>query len=146
MKLVTDRPDEFPLVWQWMNKRTRLPWSNDLRTIGCMRDDGSIACAVAFNAWTYSACWIHVAFDTTHSLTRSLWRAAFTYPFIDCGMEAVYGLTPKGNEEALAMNERLGFRRIAETVDCIMFEMRADECRWLKGVKDGRQRQSTCTT
>lgn len=83
---------------------------------------------------------MHVAFDSGHALTRQLWQAAFTYPFIDCGKEAVYGLTPKHLLEALKMNERLGFRRIAETVDCVMFEMKADECRWLKGVKHGRQR------
>lgn len=146
MRLATDQSNEFPLIWQWMNKRTRLPWSTDLRTLASIREDGSIACAVAYNAWTYSSCWMHVAFDSEHSVTRALWRAAFTYPFVDCGMEAVYGLTPKGNDEALAMNERLGFRKIAETVDCVMFEMLADECRWLKGVKDGRQRVSTSTT
>lgn len=81
---------------------------------------------------------MHVAFDSEHSVTRSLWKAAFEYPFITCGKKAVYGLTPKHITEALAMNERLGFRRIAETVDCVMFEMRADECRWLRGVKHGR--------
>lgn len=146
MKLATDKPNEFPLIWQWMNKRVRLPWSTDLRTIACVRDDGSIACAVGFNAWTMSSCWLHVAFDTPHSLTRSLWRAAFKYPFIDCGMEAVYGLTPKGNDEALAMNRKLGFRQVAETIDCVMFEMKADECRWTKENAHGRQRVSTSTS
>ena len=145
MKLVTDQQGQPPVVWQWMNKRTRLPWSTDLRTIAAMRDDGTIACAVAFNAWTMSACWMHVAFDGEHGLTRKLWEAAFRYPFIDCGMEAVYGLTPKALDEALAMNDRLGFTRVAETIDSVMFEMKADDCRWLKGVRHGRQRQRTCS-
>ena len=143
MKLVTDKPGEYPVVWEWMSRKTRLPWSSDVRTIGCMRDDGTISCAVAYNAWTMSSCWMHVAFDTEHAVTRKLWQAAFEYPFVQCGKQAVYGLTPKHIESALAMNERLGFRKIAETVDCLMFEMRADECRWLKGVKHGRQRLST---
>lgn len=133
MKLVTDQQGQYPVIWEWMTRHTRLPWSSDLRTIAAMRDDGTIACAVGFNAWTHSACWMHVAFDGPHSLTRQLWRAAFTYPFVECGMEAVYGLTPKHLDDALRMNEKLGFRRIAETVDCVMFEMRHDECRWLKG-------------
>lgn len=77
---------------------------------------------------------MHVAFESAHGLTRSLWRAAFEYPFITCGMGAVYGLTPKHLKEALAMNKKLGFRQIAETIDAFMFEMKADECRWLKGV------------
>jgi hypothetical protein len=138
MKLVTDQPNSYPVIWEWMNRQTRLPWSSDLRTIASMRDDGTIACAVAYNAWTEKACWMHVAFDHQHSLTRQLWRSAFKYPFVDCGMEAVYGLTPKHLPEALQMNEKLGFKRIAETVDAFMFEMKASDCRWLKGVNHGR--------
>jgi len=138
MKLVTDQPGSPPVIWEWMNRQTRLPWSSDLRCIAAMRDDGTIACAVAFNAWTEQACWMHAAFDHEHALTRSLWRAAFEYPFITCGKSAVYGLTPKHLEEALKMNRKLGFKEIAQTIDCVMFEMKVEDCRWLKGAKHGR--------
>ena len=143
MKLVTDKPGQPPVIWQWMHERTHLPWSSDLRCIAAMRDDGTIASAVAFNAWTENACWIHVAFDGSHGLTRSLWRAAFEYPLVTCGKKAVYGLTPKRLTDALSMNRKLGFRQIAETVDCVMFEMKADECRWIKENAHGRQIIST---
>lgn len=143
MKIVTDQPDQYPVIWQWMNRNTNLPWSSDLRTIAAMRDDGTIASAVAFNAWTENACWMHVAFDGKHGLTRALWRAAFEYPFLHCGKDAVYGLTPKHLTEALSMNRKLGFRQIAETVDCVMFEMRRDECRWIKEKEHGREIVST---
>lgn len=139
MKLVTDLNDEPAIVWNWLRKRTMLPWSTDLRCIGVMRDDGSIAGAVGFNGWSEHAVWMHVAFDSEHSLTRSLLQAAFKYPFIECGRNAVYGLTPKRLEDAWRLNEKLGFRRIAETCDGYIFEMTKDECRWLKGVKHGRQ-------
>lgn len=142
-RLVTDKSGERPVVWEWLHVRTRLPWSSDLRCIGSMRENGTFAAAVGFNAWTHSACWMHVAFDGPHALDRQFWRAAFEYPFDRCGMEAVYGLTPKAIEEAHSMNKRLGFRQIAETVDCVMYEMRHDECRWLKGVKHGRQGKRT---
>lgn len=146
MRLVTDQPEQYPVIWQWLNKRINLPWSTDLRSMAVMRDDGTIACAVGYNAWTSNACWMHVAFDGPHGVKRDLWRAAFEYPFVKVGLEAVYGLTPKNLDDALKMNERLGFRRIAETIDCVMFEMKADECRWLKGVKHGRQSISTSST
>lgn len=146
MKIVTDQPDQYPVIWQWMNRITNLPWSSDLRTIAAMRDDGTIASAVAFNAWTENACWMHVAFDGKHGLTRALWRAAFEYPFQFCGKDAVYGLTPKHLNEALNMNRKLGFRQIAETVDCVMFEMRRDECRWIKEKEHGRESVSTSCT
>lgn len=132
MKLVTDKAGEPQVLWEWMNKQTSLPWSSDLRTIGIMRDDGTIAAVAAFNAWTHQGCWMHVAFDSTHSLNRKLLKAAFEYPFVDVGVRAVYGLTPKDNDEAVKFNQHLGFTQIAETVDCIMFEMRRDDCRWIK--------------
>lgn len=140
MKLVTDKPNEIPIVWEWLHRQTKLPWSSDIRCIGTMREDGTISAAVGYNAWTEKSCWMHVAFDSEHALTRKLWQAAFEYPFVQCGKEAVYGLTPKHITEALAMNDRLGFKRIAETVDAVMFEMKASDCRWIKGVKHGRQR------
>jgi hypothetical protein len=146
VKLVTDKPGEPPVIWDWLHRKTQLPWSSDLRCIAAMRDDGTIAGAVGFNGWTHSSCWIHVAFDGEHGLTRQLWKAAFEYPFTQCGMEAIYGQTPKNLDDALAMNRKLGFREIAQTVDCVIFEMRHDECRWLKGLKDGRQRRRTCTS
>lgn len=143
MRLVVDKPNDPPVIWAWMNRKVNLPWSSDLRCIAAMRDDDTIASAVAYNAWTEKGCWMHVAFDGTHGLTRTLWRAAFEYPFIQCGKEAVYGLTPKHLTEALSMNRKLGFRQIAETVDCVMFEMKADECRWIKENAHGRKIVST---
>jgi hypothetical protein len=146
MRLVTDQPNEFPAVWRWLNGQTRLPWSSDLRTIGAMRDDGTIAAAVGYNGWGPDSVWMHVAFDGPHSLTRGLWRAAFEYPFKTVGVSAVYGLTPKHLEEANKMNEKLGFQRISETVDAIIWEMRGENCRWIKERKHGRQGISTSTT
>ncbi len=145
MQIVTDTPGEPPVLWQWMNKKTRLPWSSDLRMIGLMREDGTIAAAVGYNSWTENGCWMHVAFDTPHSLTRKLLRAAFEYPFVTCGKSAVYGLTPKSNEEALAFNDKIGWRQIVETVDCLMFEMTAQECRWIKEKEHGRKIVSACS-
>ena len=111
--------------------------------MAAMRDDNTISGAVAFNAWTEKACWMHVAFDGSHGLTRALWRAAFEYPLVTCGKDAVYGLTPKRLKDAVAMNRKLGFRQIAETVDSIFFEMKSDECRWIKENAHGRQISTT---
>jgi hypothetical protein len=132
MQLTTDKPGERPVIWEWMHRKTQLPWSSDLRTISIMRRDGTIAAAVGFNCWSDSSCWMHVAFDTPQSLTRDLLKAAFEYPFIQCGKDAVYGLIYKNNEEALNLVKRLGYREIAQTVDSVMFEMLHDECRWIK--------------
>lgn len=107
-----------------------------------MREDGTISAAVAYNNWSEQTCWMHVAFDSPHAMSRTIIRAAFEYPFVLCGRELVYGMTPKHIEDGILMNERLGFKRIMETPDSFMFEMRADDCRWLKSGKTFSDRVS----
>lgn len=131
------------MIWQWLHGKVSLPWSSDLRTVASMRDDGTISGAVGYNAWTDNSCWMHVAFDGSHGLNKGLLRSAFEYPFIHCGKQAVYGLTPKHLPDALQMNDKLGFTRIAETIDCVMFEMKASDCRWIKEKEHGRKIVST---
>jgi len=132
VKLATDQPGEPQVIWQWMTRQTQIPWSTDLRTIAAIRDDGTIAAAVAFGSWTPESCFMHVAFDTGHSLTRGLLKAAFAYPFESIGVKAVYGLTPKDFDRAIRFNKKIGFKQIAETVDCVLLELRREDCRFLK--------------
>jgi len=143
VRLVTDQPGEPPIVWRWMHGQNKLPWSSDLRTIGLMRDDGTIAAAVGFNGWQDNSVWMHVAFDSAHSLTRSLLRAAFNYPFVKCGKLAAYAQISADNDACLKLVRKLGYREVCKTVDCVMFEMTSDECRWIKESKNG---QSISTT
>jgi RimJ/RimL family protein N-acetyltransferase len=138
MNLVTDQPGERPLVWEWMHRRNSVPWSSDLRTIGLMRSDGSIAAAIGFNAWQTQSCFMHVAFDSPHCLTRSLLRAAFEYPLVKSGKDAVYALVDKHNEACLNLVRKLGYRETSQTVDAVLFEMLRDECRWIKEQEHGQ--------
>jgi len=139
MKLVTDKQGQYPLVWEWLNKRSRLPWSTDLRIVGLMRDDGTIAAAVGYNNWTHESCWMHVAFDNPRCMTRTLIREAFEYPFTKCGMHAVYVMAPKSADDVQRLVMKLGYQPVSETVDGLMFEMKHDECRWLSEKEHGQQ-------
>lgn len=138
MQLVTDKPGEQPILWQWMHRQNQVPWSSDLKMIGLMRSDGSIAATVGFNAWQTDSCFMHVAFDSPHSLTRQLLRAAFRFPFVQCGKLAVYALIDKHNKECLRLVRKLGYREAFQTVDSVMFEMLSDECRWIKEQEHGQ--------
>ena len=132
MKLVTDKPGEHPVIWEWMARQTQIPWSTDLRTIASIRDDGSISAAVAFGSWTPESCFMHVAFDNPHSLSKSLLKAALEYPFKSIGVKAIYGLTPKDFDKAIRFNKKVGFKQIAETVDCVLLELRREDCKYFK--------------
>lgn len=138
MRIVTDQPGEYPILWRWMNRQNNVPWSTDLRTIGLMRFDGSVAAAVGFNAWQTHSCFMHVAFDTSHSMTRTLLREAFRYPFLTCGKDAVYALIGDDNQECLRLVRKLGFVEQFRTVDAVMFEMTSEECRWIKEKQNGK--------
>jgi len=138
MKLVTDQPGQPPVIWRWIHAQNKLPWSSDLRVIGLLRDDNTVAAGVGFNGWQDRSVWMHVAFDTAHSMTRDLLRAAFEYPFIRCGKDAVYAQIDKGNKECLRLVRRLGYQEIGKTIDCVLFEMKADDCRWIKEQEHGQ--------
>lgn len=142
MNLVTDQPGQPPVIWRWMHAQNKLPWSSDLRVIGLLREDNTVAAGVGFNGWQDRSVWMHVAFDTPHSMTRDLLRAAFEYPFVCCGKDAVYAQIDKDNVECLRLVRKLGYREIGKTVDCVLFEMTSDECRWIKEQEHG-QRVST---
>ena len=144
MKIVTDKEGEKPLVWQWLNQRTNLPWSTDLRTIGLLRDDFTFAAAVGYNSWVGDSCFIHMAFDTPRSMTRELIREAFSWPFEK--VSVIYGLTPITKEHVLAFNRRMGFRELHRTDHFVLQEMRVEDCRWIKESEHGRQRISTRST
>ena len=137
MKLVTDKPNAPPVIWQWMTRQTQIPWATDLRTIAAIRDNGEIAAAVAFGSWTPESCFMHVASDTPHSLTKGLLKAAFEYPFESIGVKAIYGLTPKDLDTAIRFNRKIGFKQIGETVDCVLLEMRRENCRYLRSKGNG---------
>jgi RimJ/RimL family protein N-acetyltransferase len=139
VKLVTDQPGEPPVIWQWMHKQNNVPWSSDLRTIGVMREDGSIAAAVGYNGWQENSVWMHVAFDSPHAFNKSLLRAAFDYPFQHCGKEAVYAQISQDNGECLRLVRKLGYREVFRSVDCVMFEMKSGECRWIKEKEHGQE-------
>ena len=134
MMFVTDLPGEKPIVWEYLNKKARVPWSTDIHVIGQMRKNGTLAGAVAYNNWVPNACFIHIAVDSEHSMNLSGIREAFRYPFITRGLRALYGLTPISDTPILEFLRRLGFTIKYRDGNFVLHRMLATECRWLKGV------------
>jgi RimJ/RimL family protein N-acetyltransferase len=60
-----------------------------------------------------------------------LLKASLSYAFESVGVKAIYGLTPKDFDRAIKFNKRVGFKQIGETVDCVLLEMRREDCRYL---------------
>jgi hypothetical protein len=127
--IVTDLAGERPVVWEWLHQRTAIPWATDLRVIAWMSPaDGTITMATAFEGFFPGGCFMHTAAD--RPLVRSYVQAVFGYGFDHCSN--LYGITPNKFPKAHALNTRLGFCKIANVGDAVLYGMHYSQCRWLK--------------
>jgi hypothetical protein len=128
-------PEHFP----WIAERAHVSITPQLRALEAMDEEsGQILAMVAYDGWMPNLCQMHVA--VAHSFpARRFLRAAFGIPFIELERDLVVGWVLGTNEKALELDRRLGFRethRIKDGwdkgVDLVLFEMRKDECKWLR--------------
>jgi hypothetical protein len=131
-ELLTDKPGQEPVLFNFLSRVSRVPWSTDLRVLGVLRGLRPVA-VVGYNGWVGDGVFMHVALEDEYSMTRNLLREAFVYPFITCGKSTVYTSTPITNEEAIRVSLKLGFKEIAKTPDFALFQMTFEECRWING-------------
>lgn len=122
----------------WIVERTGCALTAGARGIKAVDRSGRTRGMVVYDGWTESAAQAHMAVDSP-VVWRSLIRPAFSYPFEECGRRVLLGIIPEHNAASLRMTEHLGFRlahRItdgwAQGDDLLIFEMRREECRWLK--------------
>lgn len=98
-----------------------LPWAaerigvqqfrRDAYAIGLERD-GEVVAVVVFDTFSDCDCNIHIASDgTSRWMNRALLAATFAYPFLQLGFRRITGLVAEDNQQALALNEHLGFQR-----------------------------------
>lgn len=129
MRLLTDRPGDFPYLWEWLNKRTGLPWCTDMRTIGLAKDDGTlISVMAACNFMHGKQCFIHFAAD--EAITRKYLNAIFDYLIVEAGMESILGLFDANNKNILRFVQRVGFELKCELYGSYLYEMRPEICKW----------------
>lgn len=134
MRLLTDREGDYPYLWEWLNRRTGLPWCTDMRTIGLCRDDGRlIAVMAACNFMHGKQCFIHFAAD--EAISRRFLVAVFSYLFGHAGMESVLGLFDSGNKNILRFVQRVGFEKKCDLYGSVLYEMRPEICKWLTAAK-----------
>ncbi len=138
MRLLTDRPGDYPYLWEWLSARTGLPWGTDMRTIGLADDEGSVVAVMAASTFLRGhQCFIHIAADAP--LTRKFVRAVFKYLFVDSGIKSVLSLSHTKDKHVHSFAERLGFTRAAVLHDTVLYELHVDNCKW---IHHGKQEQT----
>jgi hypothetical protein len=126
-----------PEHYGWLCSRLGLSPGWKFRAIEAVDTYGRIQGMVGYENWTESACFMHCAVDNKAAYRRLL-HPSFEYPFIEGGRSLVLGLRAS-NHIALNNARVLGFRETyrikdgwATGEDMVLFEMRKDECRWLR--------------
>jgi len=102
-------------------------------------DDMGVLGGVLFKEWTGESFRLSaVGFDRGW-LTRELLWCVFDYAFNQCGAKRVWTGTPDGNDQALRLNEHLGFKETVRVPGmypgnrCVILRMlERSDCRWLK--------------
>lgn len=95
----------------WAQERIGVEFRRDAYTIGLERD-GELVATVVFDNFTKHDLCMHIASDGTKRwMNKELLVSAFSYPFVQLGVERVTGLVPADNDDALRFDEHLGFVR-----------------------------------
>jgi hypothetical protein len=100
---------------------------------------GELLGGVLLGDFTGSMLFIHQAGFHPNWISPDLLWVVFDYAFNQVKAVKLCGTVPSGNQELLALNEKLGFKvesRIADGYpggnDLVAMTMTPDECRWLK--------------
>lgn len=122
----------------WFIDRTGYDPAPSFRGLVAIGADGRIRGLIGFDRWTPSSACMHVASDSPAGC-RGLLHTAFHYFFADTGRVLLRAEVRAGNSASLEATRRVGFREAhrtqdgwAQGEDLVHFEMRRDECRWLK--------------
>lgn len=123
-------------------------WSPANRTaLGFINEAGQICWAVIFEEYfPNGSVRIHVAVDDPKSVTRRAISEVFEYPFYQLGVKKVIGIVDSANAAALAFDMKIGFQIEAviehayDMGDMYILSMTQEQCRWLRGKRDGSQR------
>jgi len=127
-------------VFAFVSERVALQPVGSMRAIGLERG-GKLVAGVVYEGYTGHNIWMHVAAEPgSHWLTRDFLRAAFTYPFVQLGVDRVSGYVDASNAAARRFDEHLGFREEAvlkgaarDGGDVILYVMWKKDCRYHHG-------------
>lgn len=127
-----------PDHYAWIAQRAGLTAGPSFRAIEAVDEAGRIHGMVGYDGWTENAVCLHVALENPACL-RHLLKPGFGIPFVELGRGVALASVLSTNERSLALVPRLGFRfahRVRDGwkpgVDVVWFEMRREECRWIR--------------
>lgn len=141
MSFLTDRP--IPALFAFLRERIGLAWSEDFQALGRVVDKKLVG-VIGFNNFNGASCFIHMAGDPGW-MTFGMLETAARYVFLQRNLDMMFGLVPSGNQHALEIDLRLGFKHLITIPGAHpdgalhLLQMTKDECRWLKRKRYGKE-------
>ena len=132
------------LAGEILNKEVGVKPTSDLQAIfWCNPETNVIEWCVGFDSFLGKTCQIHVVNFNKKYTPRKLLSAVFEYAFKTAGVETLIGIVNSNNEQAMKYDQHLGFKEAyrfegmhEDGGDLVVFEMKKDECRFIKELKD----------
>ena len=138
------------VIGPWVCERTGASWNSGRGTaIGKLRD-GKLVAGALYEDWNGSNITCHIAGDAGWADATFL-SVIFDYPFNAIGAKMITAPVCSSNEKSIALVTKFGFNLEAKLHgatskgDLLLFTMRKNECKYLRG-KYGKKLQSTTTT
>ena len=111
----------------------------DLQAIFWVNEQNQIEWVIGYTAFIGKTCQMHMVNLKGGYTPKQLLRAAFDYPFNQCGIEKTFGIVNSQNTKAMEYDQKLGFNEImrfpkmhCDGGDLVIFEMNKADCRWIK--------------
>lgn len=124
--------------YDWIARRAHLAVGGSFRAIEGVDESGRIVAMVGYDGWTPNSCAMHVAVENPMAFRRMV-RPAFGIPFAEAGRRVVVCGVLSTNLASLKIVKHLGFKPFgvlrdgwAEGVAIHYFEMRREDCRWIR--------------
>jgi RimJ/RimL family protein N-acetyltransferase len=125
-------------VLKFVQRYSQVLASEGMKGIG-LEEDGELIAGVVYENYTGSSIWMHVAaVPGRRWLNRAYLYVCFSYPFLQLGVDRIFGWVPADNSEAQRFDEHLGFKQVttipsagADGGDVLIYRMERADCRYL---------------
>jgi hypothetical protein len=103
--------------------------------IGIEKDGELIGCS-GYDRFFKTSIQQHICLKPGAKIPRIFWHVIAFYPFVQCGVDMLIGMTPSTNQEALRLAKKYGYveqSRIKGAVtggDLVIQTLHKENCKW----------------
>lgn len=129
--------------WKWIfDRASPLLTPTTTGIVAYDEDTGDIKGMAAFDNWTETSVQAHLAIDSPMVLRHGLIQEMAEYVFNTAGREIILSTVPASNKKSVKIVTHIGMSMVHSIkdgfklgVDYLLFELRKEDCRWLKKEK-----------